>query len=205
MEATATAMEMPEMQEDTTLKKEKQEASRRSTQVRKDNAVSNHTSIYWLPYSGSHGYKVAKSLRDIDWGINQAQIKAGFKVSVTQVREAKQKVLAIANRVWEVLSQHVPRLHGITVNEYPDLNNTEKEKLMMSKVSYSICILPRSPEVGYLTMGIKQIEEAGRRFQATNLDALDKLTNDYKALYDEIVSLENDLTKTYPFFKRNKK
>jgi len=204
MDATAVAMEV-ETQDSQRLSDEKREASRRSTQVRKDNAVSNHASIFWLPYSGSHGYKIAKYLRNIDSGINQAQIKAGFKVSVAEVKGAKQRVQETANRVWEILSRHVPRLHGITINEFADLNNTEREKAMLSKIGYSICILPRSPESGYLVMGIKQIEEAGRKFQSQNLDALDRLTNDYKLVLQEIVSLEEELTKNYPFFKKVKK
>lgn len=164
-------------------------------QDQKETLAGNPDTIVWIPFSGSHGFKVAKILRLINKEVTLKRRKAGFGLTVEQVKQYILQVKEVADEIWNDVRDLIPRLHSIPLERVHELNNDVSEKRQMAKISRSAAILPRSVEVGYLVMAVKQIEERGLLLQQQDLDALTKLTDTYKNISDRLIKLADKLSK----------
>lgn len=164
-------------------------------QDQKETLAGNPDTIVWIPFSGSHGFKVAKILRLIDKEVTLKRRKAGFGLTIDQVKQYILQVREVADETWNDVRELIPRLHSIPLERVHELNNDVSEKRQMAKISRSAAILPRSVEVGYLVMAVKQIEERGLLLQQQDLDALTKLTDTYKNISDRLIKLADKLSK----------
>lgn len=171
------------------------EEERQKRQERKEQMAEIAGSIFWMPFSGSHGYEVAKILRDIDREYNRVMRKAGYGVPIEAVKDLKKDVKQTGVNIWERVTQYIPKLHAIKMEDTHELNDDVNEKRQKAKIPASICFLPRSTEVGYLGIAVKEIEQKGIMLQNNDLDALDKLISGcYKYVYEELVSLLEKIT-----------
>jgi len=167
---------------------------REKRQIKREEMAEHKDSIFWVTFSGNTGFDLANSLKAIDREISWKRRKAGGGMPIDEVRGLIQKVMETAADVWEITTELIPKLHTVTFNKNREVNNDTNEKLRFAKMSYSICFLPRSYEVGYLAMGIKKIEERARELQESNLDELEKLVKKYKEVCDKVTELEKLVT-----------
>lgn len=186
------------MDTNTTSKVSKEEMKLKR-QEQKIKIAEHPESIFWVPFSGRQGYAVKNLVINIDRLVNRKKRFATNEESIRAAKGVLQRVSATAETIWTSVIEVIPQLHSVSYdNSTIDLNNSKAEKRQLAILPYSIGILPRSPEVGYIAMSIKKFEERGRELQQKNLDALNILIKKYTDVYDQLAALENELNKPTP-------
>ena len=195
---------MAEKKETKETRETQEERIKRREQV-KQQMAENANSLYWLPFSGRHGYQVAKALRNIDRDYNRILRNAGYGIPIEQAQTHQEELREYGQRMWDLVTQHIPRLHTVPVEKTYTLNNDLAERRQKAKIPASIFFLPRSSEIGWLGMAVKQIEETGAILQNTDLSALNRLiTGCYDVIYKELTELEGKLSKISANKKKEK-
>lgn len=170
------------------------EEKRKKQQERKEKMAMNPNSIFWMPFSGAHGYKVAKLLRDIDRDYNWMMKRAGYGVPIEEVKKSKDYIKDTATKIWDKVTEHIQKLHTVSIENIYELNDDLTEKNQKAKIPASICFLPRSIEVGYLGMAVREIEKQGILLQNSDLDRLNRLITDcYQYVCDELTGIYNKI------------
>lgn len=160
-------------------------------EIMKQEMAENPSSMYWLPFSGEHGYAVAKTLRNIDRDYNRMLRTSGYGTPIEKVKEVQNELRDYGKRIWDIVTEYIPKLHTIPVERSYTLNNDVSERRQKAKIRASICFLPRSTEAGYLGMAVKQIEETGVVLQGSG--DLDNLNNLIHGCYDKVNHDLNDI------------
>ena len=138
---------------------------------RKNELSEERDSIFWVPFSGKKGRTAAKLIRKIDSEIT-------FKRSLAEIQEYVQKIQTTATEAWDIVSDVIPKLHYITMKNFRELNNDKAGKKIIARDPKSEAVNPKSDEVSFLAMAVKQIEEKGVALQKGNLEQLEHLKID---------------------------
>lgn len=159
-------------------------------------------SIFWVPFSGKKGRTAAKLIRKIDSEITFKRSLAGGALSVSEIQEYVQKIQTTAAEAWDIVSDLIPKLHYITIKNFNTLNDDKLEKQMHAKNPKSEAVLPKSDEVAFLAMAVKQIEEKGAALQQGQMEALEELKLEllprYNTMLGKIRALDVELCKNIP-------
>lgn len=186
------------MAEKQTKAQQNEERIKNREQIKQQNA-ENPNALYWLPFSGRHGYTVAKTLRDIDRDYNRIIRSSGYGIPIENVQSLQSEIRDFATRIWNLVTEHIPRLHTVQVEKSYMLNNDLNERRQKAKIYASIFFLPRSTELAWIGMAVKQIEETGEIMQSTDLDGLKRLTREcYDVVNKELTELAEKLSKMTP-------
>ena len=190
------------MSEKQTKAQQKEERIKNREQIKQQNA-ENPNSLYWLPFSGRHGYEVASTLRNIDRDYNRIIRSSGYGIPIEQVQSLQSELREFATRIWGLVTEHIPRLHTVQVEKSYMLNNDLNERRQKAKIFASIFFLPRSTELAWLGMAVKQIEETGAIMQNTDLEGLQRLIKEcYDVINKELKELAAKLSIMAPARKR---
>jgi len=169
---------------------------------RKNELSEERDSIFWVPFSGKKGRTAAKLIRKIDSEITFKRSLAGGALSVAEIQEYVQKIQTTATEAWDIVSDVIPKLHYITMKNFRELNNDKAGKKIIARDPKSEAVNPKSDEVSFLAMAVKQIEEKGVALQKGNLEQLEHLKIDvlprYDAMLGKIRALDAELSKNIP-------
>lgn len=159
-------------------------------------------SILWIPFSGKKGRTAAKLIRKIDSEITFKRTLAGGALSVSEIQEYVQKIQTTAVEVWDIVSYLIPQMHCITIKNFRRLNNDKTIKQMHAKDPKSEAVMPKSEEVSFLAMAVKQIEEKGVALQQGQMEELEELKLELLPKYDTVLgkirALDAELSKNIP-------
>lgn len=178
----------------TAAQKMSTEEYRQKKQEQKEQMAESNDSIFWLTFCGRKGYAVKKMITNIDRQVSNIRRRASNEESIVEAKDVLKTVESTAEGIWGLVTEAIPRLHTVSYDKcIAELNNSKAEKRQLAKLSYSLAILPRSTEVGYLAMAVKKFEERGRELQQTDLDALNILIKKYGEAYEKMSELESSL------------
>ena len=170
------------------------EEYRQKKQEQKERMAESTDSIFWLTFNGRKGIAVKKLIANIDRQVSTIRRRASNEETIVEAKGILKNVESTAEGVWGLVTEAIPRLHSVSYDKcISELNNSKDEKRQLAKLSYSMAILPRSTEVGYLAMAVKKFEERGRELQQTDLDALNILIKKYGEAFEKMSELENNL------------
>ncbi len=175
----------------------------RNREMVKQQMAEDPSALFWLPFSGKHGYDVAKLLRDIDRDYNRLLRSAGYGIPIDKTKAFQDELRGDCARIWDLVTAFIPKLHTVPLERVHTLNNDLSERRQKAKIFASICFLPRSTETAYLGMAVKQIEETGATLQGADLDALDKLIRGcYDQVKEDLDKIQAKLNAMVPPFQK---
>ena len=182
-------------------KKKSDDEIRKERAARKANIAKDSRSIFWMPFSGKGGYSLFNYIMSIEMEMNYKRRFLGEEIQVPDYQDMIKKIEKTAEEVWAIVTEVIPQLHSVKIDNFQRLNIDESKKLALAKIGRSRAILSQSKEVSYLAMAIREIETEGQdlkntgnyveltTFQEKLLPAYSKIQDKLKELEDAVKSL----------------
>lgn len=143
--------------------------------------VEEPDSIVVIPFAKPNRFALTKMCIELDRILGSIKRRVGFQMDYDTGKLLINKINEFSDSVWQVMIKAVPSLYSKTKEQWRQINNPIDHKRILVHRNLCFVILPRSEEIGQITMAVKVIEKAGLalRVEQTSYDALKEATEEY--------------------------